>query len=483
MNQPQTGSHKKTIPGETLKQRVGSLFAELRLAAGWDRPSILLATYRSRLVLMEAQMALEKKLRRDNQSVYHLRVNEENFDIPVFMAQFPDRQKTVFFVEQINPAGEMTGANAFRALNIRRELLVDYSIRSVFWLSPFEAENLPVYAPDFWSFRHRMIEFLDKPTSRRVAALVEALAPSDWNLQELLVDTSSKIAIREELVRLIPDDWKNAGSLRAELFSMLGILYWAKGEYARSITWLKPALESAQKLGDLPLQSRCWVGLGLVLGSMKRSSEAETALLTATKLDRESASGWMNLGNLYREMSRFDEASSAYRKSVAINPKNAWTWDNLGDVMLAAGQRAEAEEAYWQSTRINLTEIHPWESLAQIYKSQGRLAQGLPVFKMICSLNADDGAAWQDLGLSYRAAGNAGSAIRAFYKAARRAPRDPRPWKNLGELYFSRNQLRYARKAYRTACLLDPNDESLVFALNSCYADRKPAQPGINNNI
>jgi Flp pilus assembly protein TadD len=474
MNQPQAGSHKKTIHGETLKQRVGSLFDELRLASGWNRPSILLATYRSRLVLMEAQIALEKKLRRDNQSVYHLHVNEENFDIPVFMAQFPERQKTVFFVEQINPAGEMTGANAFRALNIRRELLVDYSIRSVFWLSQFEAENLPVYAPDFWSFRHRMIEFLDAPTARRVAALVEALSPSDWNIEELRVDTGSKIAIREELAGLIPEEWKNAGILRAELFSMLGVLYWANGEYSRSITWMKPALESAQKLGDLPLQARCWVGLGLVLGSMKRLGEAETALITATKLDRESAGSWMNLGNLYREMGRFDEASSAYRKSVTINPKDAGVWDNLGDLMLSAGRSAEAEQAYLQSTRINSTEIHPWESLAQIYKSQGRLAQGLPVFKMICSLKADDGEAWQDLGLAYLAAGNAGSAIRAFYKAARRAPRDPRPWKNLGELYRSRNQLRYARKAYRTACMLDPQDESLVLSLNSCYADRKP---------
>ncbi len=467
-------TEKRSNQVETIKQRVALLFDELILAAGWQRPSILFAMYRSRLVRIEAQAALEKKLNRLNQSVYYLRVNEENFDIPLFLIQFPEREKTVFFIEELFSSGGKLGVNAFRTLNIRRELLVDYSIRSVFWLTPDEAGYLPVNAPDFWAFRHRMIEFLDQPAARRVSALVDALTPAYWDVNALARDAGSKIVLREELLNLIPDDWKNAPVLRVELLNLLAGLYWAQADYTRSLNVIQPALETAQQLENKTLQSRCWLSLGLVLQSMQRPGEALQAFQTATQLDASREYAWMGQGDVHQQQGRLEAAVLAYRQSIAINPKNATAWNHLGAVFLAFGQAEEALRAYQHATRANPSGAQPWEKLAQIYRSQGRYQQALPALKMIASLRGDelDANGWVDLGLGYRAAGKISSAIRAFYKATRRAPGQALPWKVLGEIYFSQGQLRYARKAYKTACLLDPQDETLQSALKACYPDR-----------
>ena len=154
-------SPKKTSPksktNNQLEEHLATLFEELQLATRWHRPSILLAAYRSKLVLIDAQVSLQKKLRKIKQKVYQLQVTKENYDIPLFLSQYPDRDKTIFFVSGLRHGGGLMGLNAYRALNIRRELLVDHHIRVIFWLDEAEADAIPANALDFWSFRHRMV--------------------------------------------------------------------------------------------------------------------------------------------------------------------------------------------------------------------------------------------------------------------------------------------------------------------------------------
>jgi len=486
MSIQKSASKKKNFHTGTLNQRVSTLYDELRLAAGWQRPSILVATYRSRLVLIEAQVALEKKLQKSHQGVYHLRVNEENYDIPVFLAQFPERENTVFFITGLLTSGGNVGMNAYRTLNIRREVLVDYSIRSVFWLNEQEAETLPIQAPDFWSFRHRMIDFLDGPVSARFTTLVNKLADFEWESSESDQSADSKITLCRELLDLIPVRWKNEPILRAELNNVLGWLYLVKGDHVCAINHLKPALEIAEKLGDKTLQSRCWVGLGMVLQSMKRLSEAETAFQTSQKLDPKNAQAWMKLGKINQDRGNLDDALVTYKKSIDLNPKIAASWRHLGNLYQQTGKMDAAAMALQQLTNIDPTDIPAWKRLGDLYKSQGRMIEALPVFKTIADLQVDDSQAWIDLGVNYLLIGNYGRAIRAFYKAARRAQHDPFPWKNLGDIYLSQKKLRYARKSYKTAINLDPQNERLKALLKACYPARestgKRMQAGKNNN-
>jgi hypothetical protein len=75
------------------------------------------------------------------------------------MCSMPNRGQVVFFVSGIGSANESLSRKAYSALNMHRELLVEHQIRVVFWLTKSEAASLPHYAPDFWAFRHRVVEF------------------------------------------------------------------------------------------------------------------------------------------------------------------------------------------------------------------------------------------------------------------------------------------------------------------------------------
>jgi hypothetical protein len=69
--------------------------------------------------------------------------------------------ETVFEVSGLRHGGGRNGAHAYQALNLRRELLVEKSLRTIFWLTEPEARQLPRNAPDFWAFRHQVVSLVD----------------------------------------------------------------------------------------------------------------------------------------------------------------------------------------------------------------------------------------------------------------------------------------------------------------------------------
>ncbi len=266
MTSPNPSTRPNQPAPEPLEDRVDMLFEELALAVKWDRPSILLAIYSSELLCVEAQLILEKKLGALGQNVSRLTVDAERSDIPIFLSKYPGREKIVFFIKRLKLSGKQAGQHAYRALNIRRELLVDHRIRAVFWVTEKEAADLPVHAPDFWAFRHRVIEFLDAPAPERIAALAESL-PLEQNGDEML--TAFKKAVRLD-----------------------------------------------------PKNVNLWSSLGDIYSRLKRSDDALQVFRKATRLDPKNANLWVRLGDIYRRVERIDDARKAYRTALRLEPNN-----------------------------------------------------------------------------------------------------------------------------------------------------------------
>lgn len=261
-----SNKNKKLQQPESLEERVGMLFDELALAVQWDRPSILLAVYKSEFVCAQAQVMLQKKLTEIKQGVSRLTVRAEHSDVPMFLSKYPGRDKSVFFVTGLSFGGKQEGYPAYRALNIRRELLVDYYIRVVFWITESEAADLPIHAPDFWSFRHRVIEFLDKSVPERTAAVGGSPA----------LDGDS-----EEIIK---------------------------------------AFKKAIKLD--PGNVNLWSSLGDLYTKLNKTSEALQMFRKATKLDPKNANLWVRLGDIYRGAERISDAKKAYKTAIELEPNN-----------------------------------------------------------------------------------------------------------------------------------------------------------------
>jgi tetratricopeptide (TPR) repeat protein len=148
---------------DTFEERVNIILDELALGTQWERSSLILAVYRSEQIKNQVQAALIKSLRKSRQDVLNYSVDKRHYDIPLELLEHPRHGRVVFFVSGLRWGGGLGYSNAYRALNMHREYLVEGNIKAVFWLAINEAKQLARFSPDFWAFRHKVVEFLDLP--------------------------------------------------------------------------------------------------------------------------------------------------------------------------------------------------------------------------------------------------------------------------------------------------------------------------------
>jgi len=148
----------------SLKDRIAILFDELEMAIKWDRPCILFAVYQSEYIKEEVQSVLQHALRKKGNEALKYAVDKTHYDVALDLRDQAGRKQCVFFISGLSWGGGKGRLNAYHALNMHREYLVEEKIRSIFWLTKREARLLPRHAPDFWAFRYNVIEFLDYPS-------------------------------------------------------------------------------------------------------------------------------------------------------------------------------------------------------------------------------------------------------------------------------------------------------------------------------
>lgn len=246
---------------DSFNERVENLLDELTFSIRADRPSLLLAPYASEFVRQEVEDRLEKCLQALDQRLVRLDVSPVQFDIPQLLSRHLDRKAAVFSISHLSMGGGKADANAYKALNIRRELLVDYRIRALFWLTGTEARQLSRHAPDFWAFRHRVVEFN---------------RPADIN----------HLGIR-------------AGDTPLRML-----------QAGRKTTRLAP--ETAEP----------WLELGRLYLQVGLLPQARQSFLRLLALDPRSPSGWLGLGDVYRLGKNYSDAIINYQQVIGLEPQN-----------------------------------------------------------------------------------------------------------------------------------------------------------------
>ncbi len=422
---------------EPFEERLAMLFEELELAVRWQRPSILIAVYESEFVRDEAQAFLARRLAEIGQRIATLQISEKDFDVPLLLARHPERDRAVFYVSGLRWGGGKGKFEAYRALNLHREHLVEAQVRAVFWLTRTEAGDLPRRAPDFWAFRHRVIEFNDAAPDRAPAAPSE-LAWGEWKTADQFEDVEARIALREASLAGLPEG-SAALAPRLDLLYDLASLYWAKGELQRSRQCLNRGLELAGQVRDPGLLARLWAGLGVVEAGLQDVPKALSACQQALALDPDAAAVWSNLAALQRGQGQSAKAIESCQRAIALDPQAAPPWIGLGNIYRDLGRLEPAGEAYRKATRLAPGRAAAWSALGAVCRDQDRPKE----------------------------------ALRAFSKAARLEPR-PAHWKDLAGIYQSQGRAREAVKAYKAALALDPADNAATAALAACLAQAAP---------
>ena len=148
---------------ETPNQPLAILLDEIRLAVDWNRPSILVVLHKSRLGQNRAVTALESML--TGFSVEYVSPDEKG---PSFFSALLERVKsaqTIFFIRGLGKQEKI-----YDELNLHREKIIENHLKLVFWLLPKELAALSHRAPDFWAFRHQVVEFPTELNSRKKAS-------------------------------------------------------------------------------------------------------------------------------------------------------------------------------------------------------------------------------------------------------------------------------------------------------------------------
>jgi hypothetical protein len=147
-----------------FEERLGIVLDELSMGIRWGCPSLILALYRSEHIKKTVQSTLFRKLIESGQAVFQYSVDESHYDVPIDLQNHPDRARAVYFVTGLGRGGGRGYSNAYRALNMHREYLIEANIRAIFWLTKKEAKQCSRFAPDFWAFRHKVVEFFELPS-------------------------------------------------------------------------------------------------------------------------------------------------------------------------------------------------------------------------------------------------------------------------------------------------------------------------------
>ena len=463
INTSQTAPVEADYP-EPFEDRIDILFHELELATKWQCPSLLLAIYSSEYVHGDAVLALENRLLGLGQKAHHIILkSQDDADIPLLISELSDLSNAVVFVEGLRWGCGEADFNAYRALNKHREFFIENRVRVVFWLTETEAIDLAHHAPDYWTFRHRVIEFVDSPRPEQIPPpVLESAWQGIGDFEDSSEDLDARITLRTALLTDLPEGDEST-SARANLLLTLGVLHWRRGDYDRATQYLNTALDHAAKLQDNRFEALCFNAVALVETASGRVKEAIKAYQRTLELAPDQISPWNNLGNLHYKLEQYEEALTAFKKAVEQNPQDLVSWGGLGDAYYKLGRHEDAIFAFQKNLELTPNNAHSWSSLGDIYADEGQLDDAFAAYQKALGIDRRTTGSWLGLGDIYRLQGSNENAILAYQTALEIDPANARAWEELGNIHYNAAANGEAIRAYHKAIELDRGQPAILY--------------------
>jgi tetratricopeptide (TPR) repeat protein len=335
----------KTRVSTAFSEVLANFLAELKLAIRWDRPSILLAIYKTESVRIKAEKALEQELNEISQSVKRVQIDNTQPDVIQIPLQTIDPDRVVFSINGISNGGGQDGKDAYRALNMYREVFVEHRFRTIFWLTETEARDLPQFAPDFWAFRHRVFEFASDRMQQANALPSGALL---WNLEDSVSHpkrVKDDIQYYNQMLVGFPENSESV-STRIEILFRLAHLDWLHGDLEDALKKLSSGFDLADQLSVGQIKSGFLNALAIISYESQNKKEALSQFKKAIENNPQDSLPNINLGITYLALGQRQNAIDTSRRAARLDPKNPRIWNALGHLFLASGQIEVAQSSF-----------------------------------------------------------------------------------------------------------------------------------------
>lgn len=304
----------------------------------------------------------------------------------------------------------------FGYLQWTREALREFPFAIVLWVTNQILVELMKKAPDFWSWRNGVFQFVSRKKNTVSGRELEPIrfAFSDNEISRFDDDKPYLLPI-EDLKKFIQDAEQRGvkDAALATLYFSLGDIYKNrlergecqdyKTEQELAIEYLSKAVELQQQLGLEKDLATSLNNLALLYESQGRYSKAEPLFIQTLALRRkymgeehpDVATSLHNLALLYESQGKYSEAEPLLLQALMLtrkymgeeHPDFASSLHNLAGVYRFQGKYSEAERLYIQAlelTRKLLGEEHPdfatsINNLATLYYSQGKYTEAEPL--------------------------------------------------------------------------------------------------------
>jgi|GEM_PF-2366294 len=356
----------KGFHSKSSKSGLEILMGELELALKWNRPSILFAVHDSQKGRKETQRSLEKLLINKGVRVEQIQIESETPDIIRVMGEKPNSGGVVFYVSGIENADRAAEGKVYRALNISRELLVEKCICVVFWVNEIEMTNLPRFAPDFWAFRHRVVEFAPKRGSKKQsipAGLFLWEEQTVWMEMNVIKD---KITYCKKALSLLPEE-AGAAASKIEIVLQLVQLNWLLNDLISFSEYLNIGISLLEKY-PIP-RYQAWLlnvnGIGLFEEGNKE--DASTKFTRALGYDPDNSIILMNLGIAAHGLGKNRESLRTGDRAIKKDPKNFRLLYSMSYLLLSMGKLEDSIKAISKAMEINPNDKDTHYLLATCY--------------------------------------------------------------------------------------------------------------------
>jgi tetratricopeptide (TPR) repeat protein len=257
----------------------------------------------------------------------------------------------------------------FFSVQWTREGLRAFPYPIVLWVTEEVAVGLGREAPDFWSWRGGVFEFVRSVVYERVSR--DKIAEKDLTRTTMPSQTiANPVELTQQIEALQASDPDSP--LLASLSFNLGNVY-SKRIDQGTAAYYRQERQLAVKFYQQ---------------AIKRQEDTATTDL---------ASSLNNLAVLYREMGRYEEAEPLYKRSLAISetqlgpdhPDTGISLNNLASLYESMGHYDAAEPLYERSLAISETQLGPdhpdtgtsLNNLASLYESMGHYDAAEPLYK------------------------------------------------------------------------------------------------------
>ena len=248
--------------GKAFTQQIIDLVTEIEFALRWEQSIIIFAIYRSSHVLDDAEKSLEAALALYKQGLKRIRLRNDLSNV-IEPIEKTEETKNIFSIADLSQGGGNDRADAYRLLNLHREYFLEKKIRSVFWLTKDDAQKLSSIAPDFWAFRHRIIDFTKNRATPTRSATTKRLSWVEWPWYIFEANTKEALKYRKELLANLSDK-PETKLMRADLCGEIGGLYIRNQNYTDALKIIKEGLDSISNLLIPALEGRLLIALAII---------------------------------------------------------------------------------------------------------------------------------------------------------------------------------------------------------------------------